>query len=260
MVYFQVFQLFSGSLENHYFNQGVVVSWGYIFPSTKSNMHSLILLISVLLYWVVAFTICLPLTITLVCSKSLRNKFFVWIYVNVAGEHQKLVTAPARKNALQLLKDHLPTQRSGSQPLEVLEIGAGEALNLQYYPDNCNVTFLDPNANFDSYCTENAIKYPRQVVSWKMVRQRAEEMSDVADDSLDVVLSTYVHCSCRDSQAVLREIKRVLKPVSISFIFFDVIGRGRSSSIWQGVVLDWTSVVPKIGCTMLTVLRHQHVK
>ncbi|GFS66680.1 methyltransferase-like protein 7A [Trichonephila inaurata madagascariensis] len=37
-------------------------------------------------------------------------------------------------------------------------------------------------------------------------------MSDIADNSLDVVVSTYLHCSCDDSYAVLKEVQRVLKP------------------------------------------------
>ncbi|GBN60270.1 hypothetical protein AVEN_67950-1 [Araneus ventricosus] len=38
-------------------------------------------------------------------------------------------------------------------------------------------------------------------------------MSDIADSSLEVVVSTYLHCSCDDSLSVLKEVRRVLKPV-----------------------------------------------
>ncbi|CAL1299629.1 unnamed protein product, partial [Larinioides sclopetarius] len=43
------------------------------------------------------------------------------------------------------------------------------------------------------------------------------------DESFDVVISTYLHCSTQDSSAVLQEVKRVLKPGG-KYLFLDHVG------------------------------------
>lgn len=43
----------------------------------------------------------------------------------------------------------------------------------------------------------------------------AEDMSDVPDNSIDVVVSTLVLCSVRNLELTLKEVQRVLAPVSI---------------------------------------------
>lgn len=70
------------------------------------------------------------------------------------------------------------------------------------------------NKYFESYFEQNTKKFPH-IQYKRTVIQPAENMRDVEDNSLDVVVSTYLHCSCQDSDAVLKEVKRVLKPVSI---------------------------------------------
>ncbi|GFY53399.1 methyltransferase-like protein 7B [Trichonephila inaurata madagascariensis] len=37
-------------------------------------------------------------------------------------------------------------------------------------------------------------------------------MTEIEDNSFDLVVTTYFHCSCDDSEAVVKEIIRVLKP------------------------------------------------
>ncbi|GFU45788.1 methyltransferase-like protein 7B [Nephila pilipes] len=162
------------------------------------------------LWWVAALTIGIPLTLMLMVSKTFRSSFFSWFFVYIIGPIFQPRTIPARKRAFQILKECV-ANRNKAVPLEVLEIGVGEGPNLQFYPENCNLTVLDKNKFFESYYQKNAKKFAH-ISYQRTVIQPAENMSNIADNSLDVVVSTYLHCSCDDTYAVLKEVQRVLKP------------------------------------------------
>ncbi|PRD30260.1 UNVERIFIED_CONTAM: Methyltransferase-like protein 7B [Trichonephila clavipes] len=162
------------------------------------------------LWWVGALTIGIPLTLMLLFSRTFRSSFFSWSFVYVIGPLFQPRSMDARKKAFKILKECV-AHRNKNVPLEILEIGVGEGPNLTLYPENCNLTVLDKNKFFESYYTRNAKKFPH-ISYQRTVIQPAEDMSDIADNSLDVVVSTYLHCSCDDSYAVLKEVQRVLKP------------------------------------------------
>ncbi|GIX81082.1 methyltransferase-like protein 7A [Caerostris extrusa] len=170
------------------------------------------------LWWVGALSFGVPLTLLLMISRTFRSSFFSWFFVYIIGPIFQPRTIPARRKAFQILKDSV-AKRDKSVPLEVLEIGVGEGPNLQFYPDNCNLTVLDKNKFFESYYAQNAKMFPH-ISYQRTVIQPAEDMSDIKDNSLDVVVSTYLHCSCDDSHEVLREVQRVLKP-SGKYVFLE---------------------------------------
>ncbi|GFT53862.1 methyltransferase-like protein 7B [Nephila pilipes] len=117
---------------------------------------------------------------------------------------------PTRKKTFQLLQNSL-ADRDNSKSLEVLEIGIGGGANLEYYPDNCNLTVVDKNKFFEPYFKKNAKNYPH--INYKRtVIQCAENMTEIQDNSMDIVVTSYFQCSCYDPQAVVKEILRVLKP------------------------------------------------
>ena len=60
---------------------------------------------------------------------------------------------------------------------------------------------------FDKQKNHPHIKMERYVVGF------AEDMKDIADGSIDIVVSTMVLCSVRSVQGALKEIQRVLAPV-----------------------------------------------
>jgi len=91
---------------------------------------------------------------------------------------------------------------------EVLEIGPGAGVNLQYLPEYVQWTGLEPNVFFHPYIQKEARRLNRQVE----VRVGHAEELDSNDDSLDVVIGTLVLCSVEELMPVLREIFRVLKP------------------------------------------------
>ncbi|GIY29330.1 methyltransferase-like protein 7B [Caerostris darwini] len=125
---------------------------------------------------------------------------------------------PFRKRAFEVLQEHLPNRKL-STPLEILEIGIGGGANLEYYPDNSNLTALDKNETFSKYFEDNKKKFSH-VTYKKMVSSMAENMEGIEDSSMDVVVDTYVLCSVQDMKAVIKEVKRVLKPGG-KFLFLE---------------------------------------
>ena len=97
--------------------------------------------------------------------------------------------------------------------LEILEIGTGTGTNFSFFSHKCNVTCLEPNGAFNPYIVENEHKmgFPAKNVS--VVQGFAEDMGSVPTESVDAVVCTFVLCSVDSVPDVLREVKRVLKPV-----------------------------------------------
>ncbi|GBN42424.1 Methyltransferase-like protein 7B [Araneus ventricosus] len=184
------------------------------FDSTLT-MISLTYICITCLSWILCLTVGLPLILAVYFSKSFRSSFFSWGYYRLAEPFFKTHLEVSRKKAFKILKDSLK-DRTG--PFEVLEIGVGHGPNLQFYPENCFLTVLDKNKGFEPYFLKTLKKYSH--ISYRrIVIQPAENMAGIDDESFDVVISTYLHCSTDDSNAVLQEVKRVLKPVS-KIIFF----------------------------------------
>ncbi|XP_042898376.1 thiol S-methyltransferase TMT1B [Parasteatoda tepidariorum] len=107
--------------------------------------------------------------------------------------------------------DERLSDRNRTVPLEILEIGMGAGANLQFYPENSNLTALDINPEFVKVFNKNRKNYP-QVNYRRTVLNMAEDMKDVPDSSFDVVINTHVLCSVQSVNDVLKEVKRVLKP------------------------------------------------
>ncbi|KAG8191167.1 hypothetical protein JTE90_011852 [Oedothorax gibbosus] len=191
-------------------NISVIHSSSLSLQTIPSTMLSFIMLLVGLVWWLCCFTFGLPLTLALFLSRTIRSSFFSWQFVNVVGPIFQPLSQPARRRAFQILKE-IVKGRDTTVPLEIMEIGIGEGANLQHYPENVNLTVLDVNKYFEQYYEENTKKFSH--INYKRtVIQPAENMSEIEDNSLDVVVTTYLHCSCSDSNAVLKEVKRVLKP------------------------------------------------
>lgn len=163
-------------------------------------------------WWMSSATVLLPFLFLLKYSKFFRDRWFSYIFMKWLNTFCEAKILPLRKITFDLLKEHL-SERDLAKPLKVLEIGVGSGANLQFYPDNCHLTALDMNVNFEQYFQKNQKKYP-QIVYEKTVVAVAENMKDVDDSSMDLVISTFVLCSVTNVKDVLKEVKRVLKPVS----------------------------------------------
>lgn len=114
-----------------------------------------------------------------------------------------------KKELFRSLAEFKPSGR----PLTLLEIGCGTGTNFQYYPNGCKVICTDPNPQFQKYLTKGMedndhLTYDRFVVA------SGEDMGAVQDNSVDAVVCTLVLCSVDNVTQTLREIHRILRPVS----------------------------------------------
>lgn len=96
--------------------------------------------------------------------------------------------------------------------LRILEIGCGSGANFEFYPSGCKVICTDPNRHFQSYL-KKTIAANDQFEFEKFVVASGEDLGAVSDSSVDVVVSTLVLCSVKDTKRVLEEAHRILKPV-----------------------------------------------
>lgn len=92
---------------------------------------------------------------------------------------------------------------------EVLEIGFGTGLNLDYYPEAVSsLTTVDVNPGVHRLA-EKRLSNSRLPVRFELV---SGERLPMPDNSYDAVVSTWTLCSIPDVMSALKEIRRVLKP------------------------------------------------
>lgn len=129
----------------------------------------------------------------------------------------------------------IPSNKNGK--IRILEAGIGPGYNLEFYPKNCRLIALDKNPHFKKLLLQNLQKVRTSSSSHKnnqlinqliecenqqhphiklerFVNERAEKMASIPSNSVDVVISSHLHCSVDNSQSVLSEIRRILVPVS----------------------------------------------
>jgi len=107
-----------------------------------------------------------------------------------------------------------PLASNRRDSLKIVEIGAGSGINLQYYPENSHIICLDPNPYMFKFIKPN----PDSLLQVEHMVGYAENMQKIADNSVDVVVSTLVLCSVSDLDKSLAEVKRILKPVWCSLL------------------------------------------
>jgi ubiquinone/menaquinone biosynthesis C-methylase UbiE len=90
----------------------------------------------------------------------------------------------------------------------VVEIGPGVGANLRYLPEGGTLVAIEPNRHMHSRLVSAALR--RGV--WLDLRERMAEQTALPDDSADTVISSLVLCSVQDPDAVLAEVRRVLRP------------------------------------------------
>nr|XP_033795431.1 methyltransferase-like protein 7A [Geotrypetes seraphini] len=138
--------------------------------------------------------------------RPLNKKIFPYVMEKIAITYNKKMHQ-YKKDLFSNLGDFA----SPSGEIVLLEIGCGSGANFQFYPRGCRVTCLDPNPNFQQFLSKS-LAGNRYVQCDRFLVASGEEMSQVATASVDVVVCTLVLCSVADVDAVLGEIKRVLRP------------------------------------------------
>jgi SAM-dependent methyltransferase len=94
---------------------------------------------------------------------------------------------------------------------DVLELGAGTGVNLDYYQDQvANLTLVEPDRFMRQKLARRLkTRNPRQQV--RLLEASAEALN-IDDASIDAVVATLVLCSVKDVLQVLAEARRVLRP------------------------------------------------
>lgn len=91
---------------------------------------------------------------------------------------------------------------------EVLEIGIGTGVNLEFYTEDVSVTGIDFSQKMLEKARKKADKLTRNINILEMDVERL----DFADDSFDTVVATCVFCSVPNPIQGLKEVRRVTKP------------------------------------------------
>ncbi|WP_231876550.1 MULTISPECIES: class I SAM-dependent methyltransferase [unclassified Oleiphilus] len=92
----------------------------------------------------------------------------------------------------------------------VLEVGAGSAINLQFY-DPKIVEFvwgLEPSIGMRNKAKSNVVQ---SGIDWRWLDLPGEQIP-LDDESVDTVLLTFTLCTIVDTRTALAQMRRVLKP------------------------------------------------
>ena len=91
---------------------------------------------------------------------------------------------------------------------DVLEIGVGTGRNLEYYPSGVRLTGVDLSEQMLEIARARARDLGRRVE----LRLGDAQALEFSENSFDTVVCTLTLCSVPDDGAVVREVKRVLRP------------------------------------------------
>ncbi|MBI3636333.1 MAG: methyltransferase domain-containing protein [Candidatus Rokubacteria bacterium] len=142
------------------------------------------------------------------------------------------IFAPGRAAAVR----HLALQPSDA----VLEVGIGTGLNLPLYPPTCRLTGIDLSQEMLDKAVERVENLAMPGVTLKVMDATS---MDFGDDAFDKAVATYTISAVPDPVAVLREMRRVVKPGGVIVI----LNHFRSDRRAWGHLEDWVAPV----CTRL---------
>jgi ubiquinone/menaquinone biosynthesis C-methylase UbiE len=125
----------------------------------------------------------------------------------------------------------------------VVEIGAGNGMNFQYYPDTVEeVVALEPEAYLRAKAAGAAGDAPVPV----SVRDGVADRLPLDDGSFDAAVASLVLCTVPDPRSALGELRRVLKPGGeLRFLEHVRSDRPRKARIQER--LDRSGIWPRVG-------------
>jgi len=150
------------------------------------------------------------------------KRLFAWGLATFNAEYEKAI-APRKQALFADLQGH------------VLEIGPGTGVNLPYYPPGIHWIGVEPNPFMHDYLRKEAQS------GFIDLRRGTAAQLEMADNSMDAVVSTLVLCSVPSLGGTLQEILRVLKPGG-RFLFIEHVAAPRGTllrRVQQGVLPVW---------------------
>ena len=122
---------------------------------------------------------------------------------NRASAFYDVMEAPMEAMALKSWRIDAMKELNG----KVLEIGVGTGKNIEYYPENLEITAIDFSEKMLEKAKKKAALHNKKI---NLLLMDAEQM-DFANDTFDTVFTTCVFCSVPDPVKGLMEIRRVCK-------------------------------------------------
>lgn len=122
----------------------------------------------------------------------------------------------------------------------VLEVGIGTGLNLPLYPPTCRLTGIDLSQEMLDKAVERVQTLAMPNVCLKVMDATS---MDFGDNEFDKALATYTISAVPDPVAVLKEMRRVVKPGGVLVL----LNHFRSQRRFFGRLEDWVAPV----CTRL---------
>ncbi len=107
-----------------------------------------------------------------------------------------------------------------------LELGPGTGANFRYLPAGCRWTGIEPNRHMHASLRKRA----EQAGIVPEIHPTCCSRIGLADDVVDLVISTLVLCSVPDIERVLQELRRVLKPGG-RFLFIEHVAAARGTGL-----------------------------
>jgi phosphatidylethanolamine/phosphatidyl-N-methylethanolamine N-methyltransferase len=146
------------------------------------------------------------------------------------------IFAPGRQAAIKYLD--LNRQHS------VLEVGIGTGLNLPLYPATCSLTGIDLSQEMLDKAVERVQTLTMPNVTLKVMDATS---MDFGDNEFDRAIATYTISAVPDPVAVLREMRRVVKPDGVIVILNHFRSERRMTGRFEDLVapvctrLGWKS-------------------
>ena len=118
-------------------------------------------------------------------------------------------------------------------PPDVVELGSGVGANLRYLPPGARLIAIEPNPYMHARLRRAA---RRRGVDLE-IRSVVGERIDLADASVDTVISSLVLCTVSDPAVVLAEIRRILRPGGRFSFAEHVVAEPRTPTRWSQRIL-----------------------
>ena len=121
----------------------------------------------------------------------------------------------------------------GAMSGTIVELGPGTGVNMRYYAPGVHVIGIEPNPLMHQRLRDAATTHGLDLE----IRTLRGESIEVGDGEADAVVGSLVLCGVDDSQQVLREVHRVLKPGGTYFFLEHVAApRGSKTRTIQSVL------------------------